>query len=149
MFRFQYSVITKAGRELAWKTFTDHRRWNQFVNAYGDIRWSEGRPWEPGSRLEIEIRRPVTTTVSHVITSCQPARRVGWIDHALGVVLAQWVDFQEISGVGTRIRTWGDIVHSGVAFAGRTAEQVITSFTESWYENFRVYCDGLGEATSD
>jgi len=72
---------------------------------------------------------------------------VGWIDHSLGVVLAQWVSFEERPGRGTRVHTWGDIVHSGVKIAGRTAEQVITSFTETWYENFKSVCDRLAETS--
>jgi len=65
------------------------------------------------------------------------------------VVLAQWVSFEERPGRGTRVHTWGDIVHSGVKIAGRTAEQVITSFTETWYENFRSACDRLAETSAE
>jgi hypothetical protein len=74
---------------------------------------------------------------------------VGWIDHSLGVVLAQWVSFEEHVRKGTRVHTWGDIVHSGVKIAGQTAEQVITGFTETWYENFRSACDRLAEVSGD
>jgi hypothetical protein len=149
MFRFQYCVNTKASQKLAWEVFSDWRRWNEFANIYGQLSWSEGRPWEAGSRLEIEVREPVKTVVSHVITSCQPACKVGWIDHSLGVVLAQWVSFEEHVRRGTRVHTWGDIVHAGVRIAGQTAEQVITSFTETWYENFRSTCDRLAKASGD
>jgi hypothetical protein len=74
---------------------------------------------------------------------------VGWIDHSLGVVVAQWVSFEDHAGNRTRVHTWGDIVHSGVKIAGRTAEQTITSFTATWYENFRSVCDRLAEASTD
>ena len=146
MFRFQYSVKTKASREQAWDIFRDWRRWNGFTNIYGAIRWYEGKDWEAGSRLEIELLRPVRTVVNHVITSCTPARRVGWIDHSLGVVLAQWVSFEAQANGGTHVVTWGDIVHSGEKIAGRTVEQLIGSFTETWYENFRATCDLVADA---
>jgi hypothetical protein len=149
MFRFQYSVMTKASRRIAWQVFSNWQRWNEFANIYGEVEWREGRPWEAGSRLEIEVLEPVKTVVSHVITNCQPGQRLGWIDHSLGVVLAQWVSFEEHARKGTRVHTWGDIVHSGVKIAGRTAEQVITSFTETWYENFRSTCDQLAETSGD
>src|ERR1700747_273280 len=149
MFRFQYGVTTKASRQLAWEVFSDCRRWNEFANIYGQMEWCEGRPWEAGSRLEIEVLEPVKTVVSHVITNCQPAHKGGWIDHALGVVLAQWVSFEEREGKVTRVHTWGDVVHSGVKIAGQTAERVITSFTETWYENFRIACDQVAGASSD
>jgi hypothetical protein len=68
----------------------------------------------PGSRLEIEVLHRVHTTIDHVITSCVPARRLAWIDHAIGVAMAQWLTFGPHKFGGTRVRTWGDLVHSGV-----------------------------------
>jgi hypothetical protein len=143
MFRFQYSVLTKAEPGLCWDIFSDCSRWNSFADIYGDITWTEGPAWEPGSRLEIKIFRPFETRIEHVITSCVPAKRVGWIDHAMGAALAQWVTFDGMPKGGTRITTWGDLVHSGRPIAGRSAEELITGFTKVWYENFRVICDQI------
>lgn len=145
MFRFQYQIKTKASPKLAWEIFSDWRRWNSFANIYGELQWREGKPWEAGSRLSIEVLQPVNAVVDHVITSCVPAQKVGWIDHALGVAMAQWVTFDHQNGIGTRVHTWGDIVHSGVVIAGRSVEQLVTSFVETWYENFRMTCDHLAQ----
>jgi hypothetical protein len=30
--------------------------------------------------------------------------------------------------------------------AGRTVEHLVTSFTETWYENFRLACDELADS---
>ncbi|MGH9676340.1 MAG: hypothetical protein ACRD36_04500 [Candidatus Acidiferrum sp.] len=143
MFRFTYSVTTKASPARAWEIFSDWRRWNQFADVYGQLRWSEGHPWQAGSRMAIELVRPVNVILEHVITSCLPGRKVGWIDHGLGVAMAQWVNFNDLGAKGTQVHTWGDVMHSGVVIAGRSVEQLIASFTETWYENFRVACDRL------
>jgi hypothetical protein len=148
MVRFHYSVTTKASPKLAWNLFSDWRRWNHFANVYGEIRWREGRPWEPGSRMEIELLHPVNAVVDHVITSCSPAERVGWIDHAVGVAMGQWVTFEQ-GPKGTKVHTWGDIVHSGVTIGGRKVEHLVTAFTEMWYENFRLMCDQLAEGWAE
>jgi len=143
MFRFQYSVVTKAEPGLCWELFSDCSRWNTFANIYGAMNWIEGSAWEPGSRLEIEVLRPFHSRIEHVITSCVPGKRVGWIDHAMGVALAQWVTFEGLPEGGTRITTWGDLVHSGRPIAGRSAEEMITGFTKVWYENFRALSDQI------
>jgi len=142
MVRFEYKITTTASPKLAWRTFSDWRLWNQFADVYGEIRWREGKPWNPGSRMSIELLQPVNTVVEHVITSCTPEKRVGWIDHALGVALGQWVTF-EGSANGTKVHTWGDIVHSGVTIGGRKVEHLVMAFTSMWYENFRSRCDQL------
>ena len=152
MSRFEYSVITKASPELAWLVFSDHHRWNNFANVYGQMHWRDGNPWEAGSRLQIEILRPVNAVIDHVITTCVPAKKVGWIDHAIGVAMAQWVTFEEREE-GTRVHTWGEVIHSGIKIGGRTVEELLSSFTRTWYEAFRQTCNQLvvpgGTASGD
>jgi hypothetical protein len=148
MVRFEYKVTTKASPKLAWRTFSDWRLWNQFADVYGEIRWRDGKPWEPGSRMTIELLHPVNAVVEHVITSCTPEKRIGWIDHALGVALGQWVTF-ESGPRGTIVHTCGDIVHSGVTIGGRKVEHLVTAFTSMWYENFRLMCDHLAERLAE
>ncbi|HKW56840.1 MAG TPA: hypothetical protein VJN42_05720 [Candidatus Acidoferrum sp.] len=143
MSKFEYTVVTKASPALAWLVFSDWHRWNHFANVYGEIRWREGRPWEPGSLMQIELLRPVHALIDHVITTCMPAKKVSWIDHALGVAMAQWVTFEEHSQEGTVVRTWGEVLHSGIAIGGHTVEELLASFTRTWYESFRQACDRL------
>ena len=141
MFRFQYHVVTKASPQAAWDVFSDWSRWNNFANIYGQIRWTEGQPWEIGSRMEIEVLRPVEVVIDHLIISCQPPREVGWIDKALGITIQQWVEFEKHGLQETRIFTWGELAPAGVKVGGRSAEQLVSSFIQTWYENFRLACD--------
>jgi hypothetical protein len=141
MFRFQYSIVTRAQRGPAWEIFSDFTKWHHFADVYGKIQWREGRPWHPSARMELEIVQPFHAVIDHVITSCAPARRVGWIDTAMGAVLAQWVMFEDDASGGTRVHTWGDLLHSAGKIADRTPEELVTCFTRVWYENFGAYCD--------
>jgi hypothetical protein len=141
MFRFQYSVVTKASAQGAWDVFSDWRRWNTFANIYGDVQWTEGDPWRIGSRMEIEVLKPVEVVIDHLIICCEPAREVGWIDRALGVTIGQWVEFEKQAEQQTRITTWGEIVPAGAKVGGREVEQLVSTFIETWYENFRLACD--------
>ncbi|GAC1640744.1 MAG: hypothetical protein NVS9B14_22310 [Candidatus Acidiferrum sp.] len=93
--------------------------------------------------MEIEVLRPFHAKIEHVITSCVPGKRLGWIDHAMGAALAQWVTFEALPSGGSRIHTWGDLVHSGRPIVGRNPEDLITSFIKAWYENFRELCDQI------
>jgi hypothetical protein len=143
MSRFEYTVYTKASPSLAWFVFSDTYRWNSFANVYGQIRWVDGIPWQPGSRLQIELLRPANAIIDHVITTCAPGKKVGWIDHAIGVAIAQWVTFEDLGLQGTRIHTWGEVVHGGIVIGGRSVEELLSSFTRTWYESFRLACDQL------
>ena len=142
---FQYTIITKARPDAAWSIFSDWTRWNSFANVYGNLRWNEGRPWQVGSRLFIELLRPVEAIIDHVIITCTPAKQVGWIDSALGVTIIQWVEFEPQGQSRTVVHTWGEIAGAKFEIASRTVPQLISTFTETWYENFRAACDQAAE----
>ena len=141
MHHFEYVVTTKASPALAWKVYSDWKMWPKFANVYGEVEWSEGRPWEVGSRLDIKVLQPVRTVIDHLIILCDPRRELGWIDRAMGVTLGQWAEFEALPGGGTRVTTWGDVAPGDAVINGRTVAQLVDSFTRTWYENFRATCD--------
>ena len=145
MQRFEYTVVTRASRELAWKLFSDWRRWHQFSDVYGTIQWEKGEPWEPGSRLKIGVVRPVETTIDHVITLCSPPEFVAWIDHAMGNTMEQWVTFEPTGDGRTRIHTWAEITGLTRVVGGREIRDVIGDFIQQWYDSFCAACDELAE----
>jgi hypothetical protein len=142
-FRVEYAVVTRADRELAWKVFSDWNLWHRFSDVYGEIRWLAGRPWTPGSHLQIELVRPVKTILDHVITVCSPANFVAWIDHAYSDTMEQWVHFKSLPNGSTEIRTWADLTGPTSVIEGHDVSQMVTDFIRAWYNNFSEECDRL------
>jgi hypothetical protein len=149
MHRFNYKVKTKASPATAWQVYSNWNLWRNFANIYGDVNWSEGKPWEVGSKMEIEILQPEKAIVNRLIICCEPARELGWIDRALGMTLGQWVEFESHPLGGTLVHTWGELTPSGLTYAGRTAEQLLAEFTETWHENYRRACDERAETSGN
>ena len=145
--RFSHEVSVRANPKLAWEVFSDWRRWHTFSNVYGRLEWTKGQPWRVGSRLSIEVLRPVHTVIDHVITHCDPAERVGWIDHALGVTIEQWVSFEPKNGSGTLVHVTGEIVGSELDLEGVSLQQFFQDFTREWYEAYREVCNQLAPLT--
>ena len=144
---FQYEVVTEASPKLAWEVFSNCRHWHAFSNIYGSMEWS-GEPWVEGSRLKIEVLHPMPISVDHLITFCEPARRVGWLDHGAGITIEQWLDFER-TAAGTRVVTKGEIVGGDfVRLEGKTVEDIVMDFTRTWYDNFRIVCDQLSLSNS-
>jgi Polyketide cyclase / dehydrase and lipid transport len=141
---FSYEVLVKASPKLAWEIFSNWKRWHTFANVYGRLEWAQGEPWSVGSRLSIEILQPVRVTVDHVITHCDPAEKVGWIDHALGVAIDQWTTFEPKNGKGTLVRTAGEIVGADLVFPnGMTLDKFVPEFTRQWYDAYAEVCNQL------
>jgi len=141
----EYTVFTRADRALAWKLFSDFRFWHAFSDIYGPITWTKGKPWTAGSRMRIEIVRPVRAVVDHVITMCSPGEQVAWIDHVLGNTMVQWVTFDTLSDGRTRVHTWAEVTGSTRVVAGVDCSDFLRGFIRSWYDRFCAACDQMAE----
>jgi len=142
--RFSYEVMVKANPQLAWEVYSNWRRWHTFANVYGRLEWTHGEPWKVGSRLSIEIVQPMQVKLEHVITHCDPAEKVGWIDHAMGVAIDQWLVFEPRNGSGTMVRIAGEIVGAELVFHnGINLETFAANFTRSWFDAYRDVCNQL------
>lgn len=143
--RVEYTGVTRASSRLAWKVFSDFRRWRRFTDIYGEIRWFTGKPWKPGSRMRIEVVKPVKTSVDHVITVSRPSECVAWIDHFLGNTMEQWVTFMPQADGTTAVHTWAEVTGVTSDLEGRPCSEAIKNFIETWYSNFCQECNRLHE----
>jgi hypothetical protein len=139
--RFHISLTTKANRRCVWETYLNLENWRDFANIYGNMKWTHGQPWAVGSRLEIEVLRPVEAIVEHSIIVCIPGRQVGWTESVGSFTLAQWVSFDDEANGSTRIQTAGEISPNDIIVDGKSADHFVKTFKETWYENFRRSCD--------
>ena len=140
--RFEYSVTTKASPWLAWEVFSDWTLWPQFSELYHEIRWTKGEPWQEGSRLSIKVAMPIGVTLDHVITSCEPGKKVAWIDHAAGTTMEQWVFFESVPG-GTLVRTRAEFTGMIPLVVGRKMKDVLLEFTRTWYNRYAAECNRM------
>jgi hypothetical protein len=65
---FEFQVVLNCPPETVFAIYVDTERWRN-RNLFADIRWVQGQPWAEGSRLRIEIRSPVRSTVDSDLTA--------------------------------------------------------------------------------
>ena len=63
---YDFQVVINCPLETVFSIYKDIDRWRN-RSVFGDIRWVQGNPWEEGSRLYIETRIPLRSTVDQVI----------------------------------------------------------------------------------
>ncbi|HLW54161.1 MAG TPA: SRPBCC family protein [Candidatus Angelobacter sp.] len=143
--RVEYTDVTLADRSLAWRVFSDFRRWRKFSDIYGEIRWFTGKPWKAGSRMRIDLVRPVKTSVDHVITVSRPGECVAWIDHFLGNTMEQWVTFSPQPDGTTCVHTWAEVTGATSLIGGQNFGEMLKNFIELWYSRFCQECNRMHE----
>src|SRR4029077_14080778 len=65
--RVEYSVTAPTTPEQLWDAFCDLTRLLH-RGLYSDASWTEGTPWQLGSRLRYVVVKPVAAVVSSVVT---------------------------------------------------------------------------------
>lgn len=136
-----YFVETEADLESAWEVFADWTRWHAYSDWLGEIKWTSGAPWQKGSRMEVQIVRPIRAHVNRAIQVCVPGKRVAWIDHMLGTTFEEWIYFEPLPSGGTRVHAWAEFTGILTAVAGRPLRRVVQEFFQTWYTNYAAECD--------
>lgn len=100
--RVEYSVSARAAPADLWEAFCDLNRLLG-RGIYSEATWTEGKPWQVGSRLRYVLVQPLQATVAAVVTLYEPHSKVGLLNHALGVTAQQLVIFTPLDRIHTRV----------------------------------------------
>jgi len=137
---YDFQVVINCPLETVFSIYKDIDRWRN-RSVFGDIRWVQGNPWEEGSRLYIETRIPLRSTVDQVIQQFTPNTSVSYLSHVYGITCETRVTFKALSaertGIAVGMRMIG-IVSRSFGFA---IEPVIAKTTRSFFEEFRIECE--------
>jgi hypothetical protein len=112
--RVEYSVTAAASPEEAWLAFSDLSRLLG-RGIYSEAVWTEGPPWQVGSRLRYVVVHPLKATVSAVVSLSEPPLKIGLINHALGITAQQLVTFSRAKPNTTRVIMTMDFVGESTA----------------------------------
>jgi hypothetical protein len=148
--RIEFTVHTSAPPKLCWEVFTDWQNWNSFVPAtYKAIEWTKGEPWAVGSRVQMEMIRPVEFATECVIIGSSPPSKIGWIHHEMENMVEQWVSFLPDGAGGSDISVWMEINGRTFEIGGRNIIDVIREFKEDWYRRMAQRCEELARESKD
>jgi len=112
--RVEYSVTAPASPEEVWLAVSDLSRLLG-RGIYSEAVWTEGPPWQVGSRLRYVVLHPLKATVSAVVSLSEPPLKVGLINHALGITAQQLVTFSRVKSDTTRVIMTMDFVGESMA----------------------------------
>ena len=112
--RIQYSITAPATPEELCAAFCDLRRLPG-RGIYSEAAWTEGPPWQVGSRLRYVVVQPVAATVAAVVNVFEPPFKIGLLNHSEGVTVQQMVTFTRQNDGTTRVNVVMDAVGDSTA----------------------------------
>ena len=120
-----YSVNVPVPVDVAFASFQNlDRLLNRGI--YTEAVWTDGAPWQAGSRLRYAIAKPVPATVSAVVTAISAPRAVDILNHALGITAEQHVSFGPDLKGGTRIRMTMTLIGKSAELSESEVKQAVT-----------------------
>ena len=139
---FEFQVVLNCPLETVFAIYVDTDRWRH-RNLFGDIRWVQGNPWEEGSRLRIETRLPVRSTVDQVLQHFEAKRSVVYLSHVFGITCETRVYFTPVSETQTTIDVGMQLVGTTSRALGFALEPAISKATKGFFEELRKECEAV------
>src|SRR5258708_29358876 len=129
---FEFNVLINCPLETVFAIYIDTDRWRN-RSIFGDIRWVQGTPWEEGSRLQVETRVPIHSTVDQVLQHFESNRHVAFISHVFGMTCETRVTFAPLSNHQTAIHVGMQVVGVASHFLGFAVEPAIEKTTKEFF----------------
>jgi hypothetical protein len=137
---FDFQVVLDCPIEMVFAIYTDVERWCN-RNLFGEIRWVQGEPWKEGSRLRIETRSPIRTSIDQVVQHFTPNESVSYLSHVLGITCETRVFFTRVAEGKTAINVGMHLVGTVSRTLGFAIEPVIAKSTKGFFEELRKECE--------
>ena len=96
--KLEHSVIAKCKPEHAWEKFQKLEEWPWWNRVIGQVKWVDGRPWQPGSRFLLELAYPKRMTFKPVVTENAEPQTVAWRGEGSGMASAMRFRFDPHGG---------------------------------------------------
>jgi len=145
--RVEYSVTVPVPVDAAFQAFQDLERLLH-RGIYDEVLWTEGTPWQVGSRLRYVVVRPIRATVSAVVTSINPPHSISLLDHGLGITAEQNVYFDPDLKRGTRVRMTMDCVGKSSELSESAVHEAVTFITKDALDTMAVLCQRRASSAS-
>ena len=137
--RIEYSVIVPVPAVAAFRAFCDLERLLH-RGIYLEVSWIEGQPWQVGSRIRYVVSIPIHATILAVVTSYDPPRSVGILNHALGITTEQNASFVSDAKGGTRVRMTMEFVGKSPDMSETAIQEAITFYTRDALDSMAALC---------
>jgi hypothetical protein len=135
----EYSVTVPVSVDVAFQSFQNlDRLLNRGI--YEEAVWTEGAPWQVGSRVRFLMVQPLRTTISCLVAEISPPRSIALISHALGITAEQHVSFGPDLKGGTRIRTILNLVGKTTALLESELEKTAALITRDALDTVVADC---------
>jgi hypothetical protein len=145
---FDFQIVLNCPLETVFAIYVDTERWCN-RNLFGEIRWVQGKPWEEGSRLRIETRSPIRTSIDQVVQHFKANESVSYLSHVIGITCETRVTFTPVSASQTAVNVVMQLVGTASRALDFALAPAIKKATRGFFEELRKECEAASAGAAD
>ena len=145
---FDFQIVLNCPLETVFAIYVDTERWCN-RNLFGEIRWVQGKPWEEGSRLRIETRSPIRTSIDQVVQHFKANESVSYLSHVIGITCETRVTFTPVSASQTAVNVVMQLVGTASRALDFALAPAIKKATRGFFEELRKECEAPSAGAAD
>jgi hypothetical protein len=144
---FDFKIVLDCPLDTVFSIYVDVDRWRN-RSLFGVIRWVHGKPWEEGSRLRIEVLKPIRADIDQVVQHFAPKESVSYLSHVLGITCETRVIFASVSVTQTAISVVMNLVGTTSRALGFALAPAILKATKGYFEELRKECEAAAHKSA-
>ena len=135
---FEYAVDLPLKPEATFRVLIDSSRWLH-SKLYGDIRWVEGEPWQPGSTREVETLLPYRRRHRQRVLARRENELLELMSHGFGYSNHVQLLLRPSPEGGTTLRIV-NLVEGFLPLLFGNLDRYMEQIVEAWVEEMRRLC---------
>ena len=141
--KVEHSVVAKCKPEHAWQKFSNITEWPWWNRAVGSAKWTQGEPWQRGSRFNLDLAYPTTIAFKSVISENGAPQSVAWNADGSGLSTTMRFEFQRQDDANTVLKAEADLSGWKTMFGGRSLQPSFKRMFEEWLDALKVEAEKI------
>lgn len=137
--QFEYTIELPLAPPAVFRLLTDSARWRG-SRLYGNIRWLDGEPWQPGSTREVETLLPYHRRHRQRVLANRENELLEVMSHGFGYSNHIQLLLRPSPQGGTTLRVL-NLVEGFLPMLFGSLEEFMQKFVEAWERELRRMCE--------
>jgi hypothetical protein len=147
--QLEHSTIGRCRPEHVWLHFKQIETWPAAVPAViGNAGWTEGQPWDVGSKFSMKLLQPMPMYVKPEIKEINAPHSVHWIAPGSAVTSKQWFTFEPQEDGTTKLTARQEFDGPMTFMFGETIQKQIRGMYREWMETLKSQAEATAQAES-
>lgn len=147
--KLEHSTTAQCTPEHIWRHFQKIEDWPAAVpKVIGSAAWTDGDPWQKGSKFNMKLLQPMPMYVKPEIMECNPPLAVHWVASGSAVTAKQWFSFEPQPDGSTKLTARQEFEGPMTFMFGETIQKQIVAMYQEWMEALKGQAEASARAES-